>query len=269
MKFKVSNFDLQQTLECGQCFRFKKIEDNHYIIIAKNILEIKQNGEILDFVNINTEEFYQYWYNYFDFGTNYEEIKKDIIKNQPFMKEIIKTGEGIHILKQDPFETILSFIISENKRIPQIQNCIELLCSSYGEKIEYNGESYFLFPTIDVLKNLTIDDFRKCKVGLRDKYLYSTVQKIANKEFDISDSTNIEERLTQLYGIGPKVAACISLFAYHNLSVFPIDTWIRKTMINLYFNDEKVSDKKIKEKSNIFGKYKGIAQQYLFYNSRK
>ena len=265
MRFKTKDFDLKQTLECGQCFRFKKIEDYHYIVIAKGVLEIKQSGDVLDFMNIGLHDFFGYWNNYFDLKTDYSKIKSDIIKRQPFMKEIIEKGSGIHILRQDPLETIVSFIISQNKRIPQIKNCIEILCNEYGEKVSYNGENYSLFPSLDVLKTLTVDDFKKCKVGFRDKYLYETIQKIANGEFSLEYTDDIEKRLCSLYGIGPKVAACIALFAYHQVSVFPIDTWIKKMMTTLYFNGKNIGIKEIEGKSKLFGPYRGIAQQYLFF----
>lgn len=263
IKIETNLFNLEKTLECGQFFRYKKLENNNYLVFSKNkVIECYQIGNILHIENSDDEE---YWKNFFDIDGKYNEMNDDIIKHHPFMKEYVEKGYGIHILRQEPVEVIISFIISQNKQIPQIQQCVELLCEKYGEKIKYKNKIYYGFPSLEKLSTLSYDDFRECKVGFRDKYIFDAIKNI--NKYGIE---NIKYHLRNIQGIGPKVEACILLFAYQDYSVFPIDTWIRKTMQKLFFKDnEKIDDKKIIEKAASFGIYKGIAQQYLFFSRKK
>lgn len=262
MKIKANNFNISQTIECGQMFRYKKIGENHYIICASDkILEIKQNKDIIDFINIPENEYYNVWENFFDLNTDYNFFKEDILKHEPKMESIIEYGKGLKILNQNKIETIISFIISQNRKMIQTKNSINNICYKIGNKIQYKKEDYYLFPSLDNLSKMSILDFKECKTGFRDKYLYDAILKINNNIVNIN-SKDIYSELLKIKGIGPKVASCICLFGYHDFSIFPVDTWIYKFMKENY-NIENIKD--IDTKSvDIFGKYRGLAQQYIF-----
>lgn len=196
------------------------------------------------------------------------------------MENSIRYGQGIRILNQDLWETIISFIISANNNIPRIKGIIERLSVNYGNEIIWNNKKYYTFPTAEQLKNVTVEEYRKLGLGFRDIRLYETTKMILNKDVDLeklennSNTTEVREQLLTLSGVGPKVADCILLFStLKRFEVFPIDVWVRRVMNDLYIKNEdetKVSKKQIeniaKEK---FGNLAGLAQQYLFYWRRE
>ena len=196
------------------------------------------------------------------------------------MKESIKYGNGIRILNQDLWETLISFIISANNNIPRIKGIIERLSKTYGKKIIWKNKEYYTFPTLEELSKASVSDLRKLGLGFRDVRVYKTT-KIVNDNKNILDELineknviNLKEKLLLFPGVGPKVADCIMLFStLKKLEVFPIDVWVRRVMNDLYIKNEdeaKVSKKQIeniaKEK---YGNLAGIAQQYLFYWRRE
>ena len=196
-----------------------------------------------------------------------------------YLEKSIEYGNGIRILNQDLWETIISFIISANNNIPRIKGIIERLSENYGTKITYNKKDYYTFPTAKQLKNVSIEDYRKLGLGFRDKRVYETTKMILSKEVDIEKmkeqpTYKARNELIKLSGVGPKVADCILLFSkLKRFDVFPIDVWVRRVMNDLYIHkkdETKVSKKEIeklaKEK---FGKLEGMAQQYLFYWRRE
>ena len=196
------------------------------------------------------------------------------------MKESIKYGQGIRILNQDLWETIISFIISANNNIPRIKGIIERLSKKYGDKIVYNGKEYYTFPTAEQLKDVSVEEFRELGLGFRDIRLYETTKMVLNNEVDIDNLHNIKDtnvvrdELLKLSGVGPKVADCILLFStLKRFDVFPIDVWVRRVMNDLYIHKEKEQDVSKKEILKIandkFGDLEGLAQQYLFYWRRE
>ena len=212
--------------------------------------------------------------NYFDLNRNYSEIKEKLSK----IDENIKYGEGIRILNQDLWETIISFIISANNNIPRIKGIIERLSQKYGKEIDWNGEKYYTFPTPEELKKAEVQDFRELGTGFRDIRLYETTRTVLENKVVLKDLYNVDtlkarEELLTLSGVGPKVADCILLFSdLKRFDVFPIDVWVRRVMNELYIknpDETKVNKKDIariaKEK---FGNLEGLAQQYLFYWKR-
>lgn len=274
-------FNLKDIFECGQCFRWNKETDKSYTGIWKeNVVNIKKDGNDYVFTGISKNNFEEEIIEYFDLNRNYEEIKKDLSKIDEYMENSIKCGEGIRILNQDLWETIISFIISANNNIPRIKGIIERLSASYGKKLEWKGREFYTFPTPEELKNVTVEEYRKLGLGFRDIRLYETTQKILNKEINLEElcknpnTEEVRESLLTLSGVGPKVADCILLFStLKRFEVFPIDVWVRRVINDLYLkeeNEEKVNKKKIenlaKEK---FGEWAGLAQQYLFYWRRE
>lgn len=216
--------------------------------------------------------------NYFDLNRNYSKIKEKLSKIDENVNLSIQYGEGIRILNQDLWETIISFIISANNNIPRIKGIIERLSQKYGKEIDWNGEKYYTFPTPEELKNVKIQDFRDLGTGFRDIRLYETTRmvlenKVVLKELYNVDTLKARNELLTLSGVGPKVADCILLFSdLKRFDVFPIDVWVRRVMNELYIknpDETKVNKKDIariaKEK---FGDLEGLAQQYLFYWKR-
>ena len=216
--------------------------------------------------------------NYFDLNRNYSEIKDKLSKIDENVNLSIQYGEGIRILNQDLWETIISFIISANNNIPRIKGIIERLSQKYGKEINWNGEKYYTFPTPEELKDVKVQDFRDLGTGFRDVRLYETTRmvlenKVVLKELYNIDTLEARDELLTLSGVGPKVADCILLFSdLKRFDVFPIDVWVRRVMNELYIknpDETKVNKRDIariaKEK---FGDLEGLAQQYLFYWKR-
>ena len=211
---------------------------------------------------------------------DYEQIKQQLSKIDDNMKKSIEYGNGIRILNQDLWETIISFIISANNNIPRIKGIIERLSKNYGKEIQWNGKKYYTFPTPEELKDVKVEEYRNLGLGFRDIRLYETTKMILDKKVDIEEleqnpnTLEVREQLLTLSGVGPKVADCILLFStLKRFEVFPIDVWVRRVMNDLYIKNEdetKVSKKQIeniaKEK---FGNLAGLAQQYLFYWRRE
>ena len=283
-KYKLRNvesFELRDIFECGQCFRWNKQEDGSYTGVFKNnVLNIKKNKDEIIFEGICENEIQQTVENYFDLNRNYEKIKEQLSKIDQNMKKSIEYGNGIRILNQDLWETIISFIISANNNIPRIKGIIERLSEKYGDEIKYKGNKYYTFPTPEQLKNVTVEEYRKLGLGFRDIRLYETTKMILNKQVDIENMKNnpntieVREELLKLSGVGPKVADCILLFSdLKRLEVFPIDVWVRRVMNDLYIKNEdetKVNKKQIEKIANEkFGDLAGLAQQYLFYWRRE
>lgn len=267
--------------ECGQCFRWNKQEDGSYTGVFKNnVLNVKKNKDEIIFEGICENDIQQTVKNYFDLNRNYEKIKEQLSKIDQNMKKSIEYGNGIRILNQDLWETIISFIISANNNIPRIKGIIERLSEKYGDEIKYKGNKYYTFPTPEQLKNVTVEEYRKLGLGFRDIRLYETTKMILNKQVDIENMKNnpntieVREELLKLSGVGPKVADCILLFSdLKRFEVFPIDVWVRRVMNELYikkYDETKVSKKEIEKiAEEKFGNLKGIAQQYLFYWRRE
>lgn len=279
------SFNLEHIFECGQCFRWNKQEDNTYLGVAeKYVIRLEKKDKDIIFKgnkNKNSKfknlgEFVEY---YFDLNTDYSKYKEKLSKVDSYLKESIKFGEGIRILKQDPWECIISFIISANNNIPRIKKIIERLALNYGEKIEFEGNTYYTFPTPEELSKASVEDLRNLGTGFRDKRIYNTTKIILSNEKYIEDlmqmktTEQMKEELLKLDGVGPKVADCILLFSLQRFDAFPIDVWVRRVMNDLYIHNEdenKVNKKMIQKLAEEkFLGIPGIAQQYLFYWRRE
>ncbi len=273
------SFCLKHIFDCGQCFRWNEENDKSYTgVIKEGIINVKKQDEDITFKGMLNSDIKEIVFNYFDLNRNYEEIKNKLSKIDENVNLSIKYGEGIRILNQDLWETIISFIISANNNIPRIKGIIERLSEKYGKEVIWNEKKYYLFPRPEELKNVTVQDFRDLGTGFRDIRLFETTNKILTKEVDLQSLYNLDtkdarDELLTLSGVGPKVADCILLFSdLKRFDVFPIDVWVRRVMNELYIknpDETKVNKKEIakiaKEK---FGDLEGLAQQYLFYWKR-
>lgn len=275
------SFELKDIFECGQCFRWNLQEDGSYTGVIKDaIINVKEENENIIFIGKCEGSIKKLIEHYFDLNTNYEEIKIRLSNIDEYLKTSIEYGEGIRILNQDLWETIISFIISANNNIPRIKGIIERLSQKYGNEIEWNGQKYYTFPSCEQLKDVTVQDYRNLGLGFRDVRLYETTHMILNKEVDLEklkknpNTQEVRNELLKLSGVGPKVADCILLFSdLKRFDVFPIDVWVRRVMNDLYIkepDETKVSKVKIEKLAEEkFGKFKGLAQQYLFYWRRE
>lgn len=277
----IEAFELKDIFECGQCFRWNREPDKSYTgVFGKNVLNVKKEKDKIYFEGICEKNIQQTIEEYFDLERDYNQIKQKLAKIDENMQNSIQYGQGIRLLNQDLWETIISFIISANNNIPRIKGIIERLSTKYGNKITWNEKNYYTFPTAEQLKDVTIQEYRELGLGFRDKRLYETTQKIINKQVDLEEmqqnpnTFEIKEQLLTLSGIGPKVADCILLFStLKRLEVFPIDVWVRRVMNDLYIkqvDENKVSKKQIEKiATDKFGDLAGLAQQYLFYWRRE
>lgn len=256
-KLKIDNFSLKDTLLCGQCFRFNAIESNCFLVFAgSNSSIIKQEKDFLIFEQSTCQ--LDFWRNYFDIHTNYTELLDDF-QGDKILEKARSVCGGIRILRQDPWETLISFIISANNNIPRIQNIIDRLCSNFGQKIK-NG---FSFPTAQELANYTKDDLSVLKAGFRSRYIIDAIKKVNSGEINLDEfykmnTPNAKENLMQICGVGNKVSDCILLFAYHKMDSFPVDVWMKKTLNEYYPNGV----------SKQILTCPGLAQQLLFYSKR-
>lgn len=276
----VKDFKLDHIFDCGQCFRWEKQEDGSYIGPALGkIIKISTEGPEGDakvtFDNCSQADYEELWKDYLDMERDYTSIKNILTDGDEVLKKAADFGYGIRILKQDFWETVVSFIISQNNNIPRIKGCIESICKSFGQPLgEYGGREYFAIPTPEVMASLTVEDLSEARLGYRAKYLIETAKQMleeggpeAVRQQLVACENPIEE-LQRFTGIGPKVAACISLFGLARMDAFPIDVWMRRVMNQLYGIDEKDVKTMKSYAADHFGEHGGIAQQYLFYYIR-
>ena len=272
-----TSFEPKHIFECGQCFRWNEQKDGSYTgVFRNNVINVKKQAEKIFFKGICKGNIKDECKKYFDLDTNYDNIKSRLSNVDDYLKTSIKYGEGIRIINQDLWETLISFIISANNNIPRIKGIIERISKSYGKKIVWNNNEYYTFPTPQELSKASVEDLRKLGLGFRDVRVYKTT-KIINenpdklkKLADEKDVNKLKEELLQFPGVGPKVADCIMLFStLKRLEVFPIDVWVRRVMNELYIKNEdeaKINKKEIEQLAKTkYGNLAGIAQQYLFY----
>ena len=276
----LDSFELKDIFECGQCFRWNSIGKNAYIgVIKSGILKVTEVGKTITFEGILEGDINSIVYEYFDLGTDYKSYKEEFSKVDENMEIAVKYGSGIRILKQDLWEMIISYIISANNNIPRIKGIIERISNKVGTQIEWRGTKYHLFPTVEQLSTLSVEDLRALGTGFRDKRIFTTCKMIKEGTIDlralvkISDLNILRDELLKLDGVGKKVADCIMLFSLHRFDSFPIDVWVRRVMNTLYIKekDETKVDKKqiLKKAEELFGNNCGLAQQYLFYWARE
>lgn len=260
---KTDDFDAKSILECGQLFRYFKTSKGYDVITGKNLAHIYEEEDKVVIECDNPEVFVEY----FDLNKDYSKIKKDLEKYE-FLKEPIKKGKGIRIVKAQPEETIFYFIISQNNNIKRIQKIIEKM-SEIGEPI---NENYRAFPSSKVLCGMSSEYFKNLGAGYRDIYLEKASKILAQTNLEEKNKLNDEELyswLLSIKGVGPKVASCIMLFGFNRISSFPVDTWIEKVYKKYFYEGEKTRPQISKFLQEKFGVMSGIVQQYLFYYIRE
>lgn len=271
IKINVDNLNLKDTITCGQIFRFREVNDYYIVILKDRVVKLRYGNGILYVESNNEENLKEVIEYYLDLNRDYNSINQQLINKNPNLKDIIEYSSGLKMIQQDPFETLISYIISANNRVLMISKVVDNISRYYGKKVEFEGEEYYLFPDVNDLKDCTKEILRNLKTGFRDEYIYEVVNKILDGNFDLNsikdmDTSDALAYLQSNKGIGEKVASCILLFAYSRFDVFPIDTWVKKYMKD-NFNIEGV--KNIKDYSiESYGKYSGLVIQYIFNYSR-
>lgn len=270
----VRDFNPAHIFECGQCFRWLRQNEGVYLGVARNrVVKVEYSDGQLLIHNSSPEDFINLWYEYFDLGRDYAEIKAKLRKDR-IMEEAIEFGHGIRLLKQDIWETLVSFILSSNNRIPKIMRSVAALAKAYGDRLSYEGVEYCAFPGVQKLTDTNLEQLDVCKGGYRCKYIIETARMVSGGAADIYNLRGMEipaarAELMKLAGVGPKVADCVLLYSGNRYDIFPTDVWVKRVMEELYFKRE-ASFKEIQDFSvQYFGELAGFAQQYLFYYARE
>lgn len=270
MKIELNEYiNVKEILTSGACFRFHVEEDGSITNILKDrVVNIKQDNKILTIKSSNYDNLENIMKEYFDLNRDYNKINKELINKNKELEQIIQKCNNYRILNQDSFEMCISYIISQNNNVKRISKSIEVLCNKYGKEVVFEEKKYYLFPNYQDIKNITIDSLKDLKIGFRDKYIIDFInnyEKLNNLN-NLSTEDALKE-LIKVKGIGMKVASCILLFGYKRLDVYPIDTWVKQFISEHYKikNDQKTIEKFTKEK---FGKYAGLAIQYMFHSQR-
>ena len=262
--------DIKETINSGQVFLWQQIDDSWYGIDGQNIIKAKQNPFVLQSLTKNENIFFRT-------GDNIDEIFKEI-SNDENVKSAIMNYPGLRLLRQDPFQCYISFIVSSNSNILNIKNSLQKICESFGDKIEFDKKIFFLFPKPEKLAYASISELKKCGLGYRAKFVKQASKSVFNEKinFDIlkkSDYYSAKESLLQVFGIGNKVADCIMLFSLEKPEAFPLDRWMIRILKKYYsdnfcFEGKSITTRKYNELHekilNYFGKYAGYSQQFLF-----
>ncbi len=274
----VKNFNIKQIVECGQCFRWEKAAELDYIGVAfGRVIEVVQEEDKVTIYNTNKDDFNNIWFKYFDLDRDYNKVKEELA-NDEILSKSVEFGYGIRILNQEYFEILISFIISARNSIPSIMKTIKKISEKWGNPIEYKGNTYYTFPTAQMLKDATLEEIQGTGASFRSKYILDTIQNVnnsrENKEYDLDyiaslDADECHTALQKFKGVGAKVADCIMLFSMGKVSAFPVDVWVKRAMMYFY-NAEEGSLNRIRIFArNKFGNVAGFAQQYLFYYARE
>lgn len=295
--YESSCFDLKQIADSGQCFRMTPVMPDspafpkpltcestlpaYEIISCGKRLIVSQEGShiVLDC----QEEELDFWKNYFDCGRDYEAVISSINPDDTYLLAAAQAGRGIRILRQEPWEMIITFVISQQKTIPNIRALVNTLCLRYGSPLSSENEASasYAFPTPCQLASASLEELLELKLGYRAKYIHRLSHDAAEGRLDLLSLSSMDyaaamDYLTGFYGIGKKVANCICLFGLHHVEAFPVDTWIQKILMEHYFNEQKyrhtpkgsLYEHIIEDCFGQYSGYAGIMQQYIFYYER-
>ena len=272
------DFSIEKIARSGQCFRLNSSGSGTWQLLAgSRALELRELDEESAVeaglepgfgadLCCSPEEYEGFWKSYFDMDADYGFYRASVDPQDAFLTEAAKEGRGIRILRQDPWEMIITFIISQRKNIPAIKSCVEALCSRFGEPIKDGADGagpLYAFPSAEALAGASEEELRACSLGYRAPYIKATAQAVLNGDLDpyrLYDLSNEEllDALMGLKGVGVKVANCVMLFAYHRIDAFPIDVWISRMLEEHYaqgFPYERYQG------------FAGIMQQYMFFHA--
>ncbi|MBQ3405362.1 MAG: DNA-3-methyladenine glycosylase 2 family protein [Oscillospiraceae bacterium] len=258
------DFDLKRIFECGQCFRWNEEPDGAYtgVALGRAARISKRDGVIS--ISGSEEDFRTIWRSYFDLDRSYSAIRESLCIDD-YMRCSTQFGAGIRILRQDRWEALCSFIISQCNNIPRIKGIVERLCGLYGEPMDFEGRVYYSFPPASKLAALTPEDLAPIRAGYRADYIIRAARDVDSGNIDMDELSEMDlegarRALMKMRGVGKKVADCVILFGLRIPTAFPMDTWMKKAVAEHYGKDFDPA---------IFGEYAGLAQQYMFYYQRE
>ena len=263
---KPKNFNITDIFDCGQCFRFNKKGQNSYVGVAHGkYIEITETSDSIVISSPNENDYREIWHDFFDMDFDYSECIKGFSFDET-LKKAASSASGVRILHQEHWEALCSFIISQNNNIPRIKGIIESMCQQLGEHVytDSEGKKHYSFPTPQSVLNAGEQKIFDLKTGFRAKYIIDAAKMVCENKINFDDIEKMStddalSKLCEIKGVGPKVASCVLLFSFRKYDCFPIDVWVKR-ILEKYYPDFPGKE--------YFGKYAGIAQQYLFYYER-
>lgn len=282
--YTIPCLDLAQIDASGQCFRMTCRKDGWWQILTRDRQALaRQSGPDQICLDCPPGE-EAFWLSYFDCDTDYPQIIQSIDPEDAYLRAAAHAGSGIRILRQDPWEMIITFVISQQKTIPHIRQLTQALCRRYGSPLKAKGsqeDPLFAFPRPDQLAAASLEELLDLKLGYRAKYIYQLSQDAYQERLDLTVLSSMDypeamKYLTGFYGIGKKVANCICLFGLHHIQAFPVDTWIEKILMRQYYQPKKyrrtpktrLLDQLVQDNFGKYDGYAGVLQQYIFYYER-
>lgn len=263
MQIKIQDdFDLKKISLSGQCFRVKRFDDGAYrFITGDRVIYIREEENRIFSVSCKEDEWEETWRGYFDFDRCYSDIFECECTKHPFVHDAMIYGRGIRVLRQDPWEMLITFIISQRKSIPAISKSVEMLALRYGRSVKTPYETLKLFPTPEEMADLSAEELSECSLGYRTQYVMDAIHRVVSGALDLNALSGCSdeallEKLQTVYGVGKKVANCVGLFAYRRSACVPIDVWISRAIEN---------ECKGESPFGLFRENAGIIQQYVFY----
>ncbi|MCH5268216.1 MAG: DNA-3-methyladenine glycosylase 2 family protein [Lachnospiraceae bacterium] len=256
------DFDLDKIAGCGQCFRAKLFDEKRYRFVTENhVIYIEQTAEQEYSISCNMEEWEGIWNHYFDLERSYNSIYEEESGKHKFVQRAMNCGRGLRVLRQAPWEMLLTFIISQRKSIPAIAKSVEALAERFGQQVETEYETLYLFPTPDEMKDASPEELQECGLGYRVPYIMDAVRKVVSGELDLNEISQYSDEelmaeLQKVHGVGKKVANCVCLFAYSRTACVPVDVWISRAI------EEECGGN---DPFTLFDRNAGIIQQYVFY----
>lgn len=256
------DFDLRKIADSGQCFRVREWDDGTFrFVTGRDVLYLRRDGPGALEADCPDGAWARVWTRYFDLGREYARVRAAIPPSDAWMRRAAEQGAGIRILRQDAWETLVTFILSQRKRIPAIKSCVERLSARFGERVETARETLYAFPSATALAAAGEPELDGCGLGYRAPFVRAAAQAVASGAFDLAALEELPdeallERLKTLYGVGDKVASCVALFAYGRMAAAPVDTWIRRLIESEYRGENPFP---------AYGDAAGILQQYAFH----
>lgn len=259
---KINDFSIDAIAESGQCFRIVKKSENVWSAVAYGRqLDIEPIGDGEYRFGCSEQDFDEIWRSYFDLNTDYGMYRAVVLPDDEYLKTAIAFGSGIRMLRQEPWEMLISFIISQRKSVPAIRTSVERLSEHFGGRIE--GSDAYAFPKPEALAGASTEELQACGLGYRIEYVRNAALLTARGDLNLGELNKLETEeliaeLMKLKGVGIKVASCVALFGYHRLDTVPVDVWMKRVIENVYHG----------ELPEEYRKYAGVLQQYMFNYAR-
>ena len=264
-------FDLMKSCSCGQAFRWRPFDGGMLGVVRRKAVRASQEGESVVLAGASPEDA-SMWAQYFDLGRDYAAIESAVMSDRR-LSVCFPEAHGIRVFNQEPFEALISFIISQNNNIKRISGIIERLCAKCGEPVRFMGETLYAFPAPERIAALSVEELTALGTGYRAPFIKAAAERIVGGyDLEALEDLSLDEarrELLSFLGVGPKVADCILLFSLRHSDAFPVDVWIDRAMKALFFDGNRAKKAELYEAVDALGEYSGIIQQYIFQYARK